>query len=258
MFYSAQLAVPPAFSVTHYGVLQCVVMCCSVLECVAVCCSVEATILSSAPRRCVLHCAADCCSVLQSVIVCCSALQCGTQRRGGARSPPLHAVGCCAGSALQCAAECYTVLQSATLCCSLQLSGAAGRDLHSGLQRLQHSWLQRRQEPFWCRLVASAPLPPEVSGSTLQLGVPLARAAIWGYDPWQSDWRERPRKSQAATRNDAPCGIPSASTAPNPSTQHLSSSVPVSQHSWLATSCPALLMSPLPMQSWGHPLPPPP
>jgi len=146
------------------SVLQCAAVCCIMLQCVAVCRSVEATILSSAPRRCVLHCAADVCMVLQSVVVCCSALQCGAQRRGGARTPPLHAVGCSASSVLQCAAEsamCYIVLQSATLSCSLQLSGAAGCDLHFGLQRLQHSLLQRRQEPFWCRPVASAPLPPD-------------------------------------------------------------------------------------------------
>ena len=62
------------------GVLQCVVVCCSLLQCVEVCCSW-------------LQCVAVGCSVLQCVSVCCSWLKC-------------VAVGCC-------------VLQNVVRCCKM-------------------------------------------------------------------------------------------------------------------------------------------
>jgi len=60
------------------GVLQRVVVCCSVLQCVTVCCSGSA-LLFSLPNCIgskISVFVAVCCSVLQRVVVCCSVLQC--------------------------------------------------------------------------------------------------------------------------------------------------------------------------------------
>jgi len=56
-----------------WGVLQCVVLCCSVLQCVAVCCILGNRTVGAGASAISLE---VCCSALQCVAVCCSALQC--------------------------------------------------------------------------------------------------------------------------------------------------------------------------------------